>query len=455
VSPEIFSEGWRKSVHVLMGGFALLLRYLPWWAAVLLAAAAVVSNATWIPRLGGGALMRENEKESLLRSGVWLYSFSILMLLLIFPHHLEIVAGAWGILALGDGLATLAGKGIGGPPLPWNSRKTWVGSAVFFGGGTLGGAAFWWWVASSTRAASPSFRRILLISACAALGCAIVESLSLKLNDNLSVPFLAAGLLYSLQRVDPSIWRETAGLLRQNLLTGLAVNLAFALTARALGAVSWSGVAGGLLVGITITTFGGLPGFGVLAFFFLLGSAATRLGYAGKAKRGIAQERGGARGAVHALANCSVAAYLAFLAGSSPPEARVGLWLAFVASLATAACDTLGSEVGPLGSGQPFLVTRLRRVPAGTPGAVSLLGTAAGAVGALLVALVAALLQVVPVRFIGLIPVAALIGAFLESFLGATLEPLELVESETINFINTLAGALAAMALLRLMGDLP
>jgi uncharacterized membrane protein len=66
---------------------------------------------------------------------------------------------------------------------------------------------------------------------------------------------------------------------------------------------------------------------------------------------------------------------------------------------------------------------------------------------------VAALLQVVPLRFIGLIPVAALIGTFLESFLGATLEPLDLVESETINFINTLAGALAAMALLRLMGD--
>ncbi|MCI0658187.1 MAG: DUF92 domain-containing protein, partial [Acidobacteria bacterium] len=159
--------------------------------------------------------------------------------------------------------------------------------------------------------------------------------------------------------------------------------------------------------------------------------------------------------AVHALANCSVPAYLAFLAGSSPPEARVGLWLAFVASLATAACDTLGSEVGPLGSGQPFLVTRLRRVPAGTPGAVSLLGTAAGAMGALLVALVAVLLQVVPLRFIGLIPVAALFGTFLESFLGATLEPLDLVESETINFINTLSGALAALALHRLTGDLP
>jgi uncharacterized protein (TIGR00297 family) len=451
VTAGVFSEAWRKSIHILMGGFALLLRYLPWWAAVLLAAGAVISNATWIPRLRGGALMRESEKESLLRSGVWLYSFSVLMLLLIFPHRLEVVAGAWGILAFGDGFATLAGKGIGGPRLPWNSRKTWVGSAVFFAAGALGGAAFWWWVASSAPVQTPSFRRILLISACSALGCAIVESLSLKLNDNLSVPFLAAGLLYSLHRVDPAIWRETAGSLRHDFLIGVAVNLAFAFAALALGAVSWSGVAGGLLVGIIIATFGGLAGFGVLAFFFLLGSAATRLGYAGKARRGIAQERGGARGAVHALANCSVAAYLAFLAGSSAPDARAGLWLAFVASLATAACDTLGSEIGPLGSGQPFLITRLRRVPAGTPGAVSLVGTAAGAIGALLVGLVAALLHVVPYHWIALIPMAALIGSFLESFLGATLEPLDLVESETINFINTLAGALAALGLVRLV----
>jgi len=448
-----FSEEWRKSVHILMGGFALLLRYLPWWGAALLAAGAVISNATWIPKLRGGALMREFETESLLRSGVWLYSFSILMLLLIFPRRLEVVAGAWGVLALGDGFATLAGKGIGGPKLPWSSRKTWVGSTVFFGAGTLGGAAFWWWVASGTQSPTPSFRKMLLISGCAAAACAVVESLSLKLNDNLSVPFLAAGLLYSLQLVDPALWQASSEQLRHDFLVGLAVNLAFALTARALGAVSWSGVAGGLLVGITIATFGGLSAFGVLAFFFLLGSAATRLGYAGKARRGIAQERGGARGAVHALANCSVPAYLAFLAGSVPPDLQAGLWLAFVASLATAACDTLGSEIGPLGSGQPFLITRMRRVPAGTPGAVSLLGTVAGALGALFLGMVAAQLEVISYHAVALIPVAALFGTFLESFLGAALEPLDLVDSETINFINTLAGALAALALLRLVGS--
>jgi len=450
----VLSERLRKSIHILMGGFALLLRYLPWWGAALLAGAAVVSNATWIPRLGGGSLMREGERDSLLKSGVWIYSLSILVLILMFPHDLEIVACAWGILAFGDGFATLAGKGIGGPRLPWNPQKTWAGSSMFLLAGTVGGAALWWWVAAEGSGSDP-IPRIFLLSGCAALVCAAVESLSLKLNDNFSVPFLAVGIVFSLQRVEPGLWAEAAGALRGNFLLGAAVNLAFALTARALGAVSWSGVAAGLPVGMTIATFGGLPAFGVLAFFFLMGSAATRLGYLRKAERGIAQEQGGARGAAHALANCSVAAFLAFLAGSVSEPLRGALWLGFAASLATAACDTLGSEIGPLGRRQPFLITRLRRVPAGTPGAVSLLGTAAGGLGALLVGVAAAVLGVIPARWLGIVPAAALFGTMLESFLGATLEPRGLVESETINFINTLAGALAALAILRVIGAVP
>jgi uncharacterized protein (TIGR00297 family) len=217
-------------------------------------------------------------------------------------------------------------------------------------------------------------------------------------------------------------------------------------------AVSWSGFAGGLLVGITITTFAGLKGFIVLAFFFILGSAATRLGYAAKARRGIAQEKGGARGVVHALANCSVAVYLAWLAGSVVPPGDLPLKLAFVCSLATAACDTLGSEIGPLATGQPFLITRLKRVPAGTPGAISLLGTVAGGIGALLVGLVAVVMGLFPRDWLAIVPAAAIFGTLLESLLGATLEPMDLVDSETINFINTLAGALAGLALLHLGG---
>ncbi len=443
------SEDLRKSIHILMVGFAFLLKHLPWWGAALLAAAAVVSNATWIPRLRGGALMREGEERSILQSGVWLYSLAVLALILVFPHRLEIVACAWGILALGDGFATLIGRRLPHPALPWNRRKSWAGFLSFCLAGTLGGAALLRYVSGGSFG---GWGRTLLVSAVAASACALVESLSLKLNDNLSVPFLAAGIVVTLDWVRPEIWSANRMVLQRNLLLGLAVVGAFALAARVARTVSWSGVAGGILVGLPIATFGGLPAFWVLVAFFILGSAATRVGWSRKAQRGIAQEGEGARGALHALANVSVPAYLAFLSGSVDEPMASALRLAFVASLATAACDTLGSEIGQLSRSEPFLITRLRSVAAGTPGAVSLLGTAAGICGAVLVGGAAATLQIIPWSWIPIVAAAALLGAVLESLLGATAEPADLIDSETMNFLNTLAGALAAVALLPLAG---
>ena len=446
------SEDLRKSIHILMGGFAFLLRHVPWWGAALLASAAVISNATWIPRLRGGALMREGEERSLLQSGVWLYSVAVLALILVFPYRLEIVACAWGILAFGDGPATLVGRRLPRPALPWNPRKSWSGFLAFCVAGTLGSAVLLHYVSGGGFG---GWARTLLVSAAAATACGLVESLSLKLNDNLSVPFLAAGIVATLDWVRPELWIGRQASLARSFLVGAVVVLAFALAARAARAVSWSGVAGGVLVGLPIATFGGLPAFWVLVAFFILGSVATRIGWSRKAERGIAQEGEGERGALHALANVSVPAYLAFLIGSVPEPIASAVRLAFVASLATAACDTIGSEIGQLSVSRPFLITQLRRVPAGTPGAVSLLGTSAGIAGAAVVGGAAALLGFIPWAWISIVTAAAFLGAILESILGATAEPRQLVDSETMNFINTLAGALAAAALLPLAGVRP
>jgi uncharacterized protein (TIGR00297 family) len=433
-----------------MAGFALLLRWIPWQAAAGLAAAAIVFNIALIPRLGD-RLIRPGERERVLRSGVVLYAVAVLVLILIFRHRLEIAAGAWGILAFGDGASTLLGGTLAGPRLPWNPKKSWIGSAAFLLFGSVGGAALMSWVGARYDAPAQGLP-IWVLASVAALAGAIVESLPLALDDNLSVPLFCGALLRSLQLLDPRVWTDSAALLRHDFFLGLALTGLFALAARGTGSVSWSGVAGGMLVGTVIATFAGPSGFAVLALFFILGSVATRLGYARKARRGIAQEDRGARGWVHALANGSVPAYLAFLGASTSPELAAMLRVAFVASVATAACDTLGSEAGPLGKGEPLLITRMRRVPAGTPGAVSLLGTGAGAAGALLIGMLAAALGTIPAWTIGVVVAAALLGALLESVLGATLEPMGLVDSETINFVNTAAGGLAALALMRWAG---
>ena len=62
---------------------------------------------------------------------------SVLLLILAFPRRPDIVAAAWGILALGDGAATIVGTRSRGPRLPWNPDKTVAGSLAFIVAGAI------------------------------------------------------------------------------------------------------------------------------------------------------------------------------------------------------------------------------------------------------------------------------------------------------------------------------
>ena len=121
----------RKLVHVGVGGFALLLRYLTWPEAAVMAVAAFLFNWQVLPRLGGRALWRETDRGAGYPIGILLYPLSVLALVLAFRDERWMVAAVWGLLAVGDGMATIVGQSVGGPRLPWNPRKGWAGFAAF------------------------------------------------------------------------------------------------------------------------------------------------------------------------------------------------------------------------------------------------------------------------------------------------------------------------------------
>ena len=56
-------------------------------------------------------------------TGIVLYPTAVLALVLCFPTRPEIVAATWGILAAGDGFATLVGVHVRSARLPWNPRE--------------------------------------------------------------------------------------------------------------------------------------------------------------------------------------------------------------------------------------------------------------------------------------------------------------------------------------------
>ncbi len=439
-------EVFRKILHIGVGAFALLLAHLPWWGVAAACLGGFLSNYYVLPRLTARRLERPEEHGRPV--GIYAYPLTLGFLCLLFPGRLEVVAVAWGMMAFGDGAATLAGRLVGGPAVWWNPEKRWSGFAAFLVFGTLGSGILYAYVAEGRW--TPWSGVTWLFVALTAAVAAFVESYPSGLDDNISAPIAAALFFYSLDSAgDSSVFSwEFLRMFVQPFLVGvLAVGLVAAL-ARALRLVSLSGMLGGWILGTLVYVAAGWRGFLTLAAFFALATAATRFGYARKAAAGLAQEGGGRRGAKHALANCGVGAWLSLCAAAtlfSPAEST--LWkIALVASFATALFDTLGTEIGQALGRTPVLLTRWRVVAPGTEGAVSLEGTAAGAAGALFLAGLAWLVGLIPGAGVAAVLGGAFGGAVLESLLGERL-PKGQVDNEFLNFVNTAVGAAIAYLL--------
>src|ERR1051325_18154 len=140
------------------------------------------------------------------------------------------------------------------------------------------------------------------------------------------------------------------------------VTVLFALLARTMRGVSFSGaVAGGVVCFVLYASAGGAA-FIMLVLLFTLTWAATRLGYQRKQKLGTAEKKEG-RTAAQVFANVGAAAACAaayWWRGNSL------FLLAMCAALAEAAADTVSSEIGQTSSREARLITNLRKVPAGT-----------------------------------------------------------------------------------------
>lgn len=443
----------RNLVHMAAGGLCLTLAWLPPAHAVLVAAGFVAFNLWVMPRLASGRLRRPGESWGPSDRGLVLYPLAVLVLLILLPARPTVVAGAWAMLAFGDGAASILGRHLGGPTLPWNRSKSLAGALAFL---LCGGAAVGALLHLSALAVVP-FRDAALLDACRSLShalavgsiaaalAAVLESLPGGVDDNLTVPWASAALLLGLTAVSPRSLAEGALEAARLWPPALGLTLAAGIVAYLLRWVSFSGLVGGVCVGTAIALGLGWWGFGLLLAFFLMGSAATQIGFASKQERGIAQEEAGARSSVHALANGAVPALCALfaLAGSG----RAACALAFAGAVGAAAFDTVASEVGKWLGGPTVVLERLEAVLPGTPGGVSLAGTLAGAAAGALVAALASAGGLVPSGWGGTLTVwlASAVGAFSErplTLLGSSGRP----HPEMLNLLNTLAGAAAALS---------
>ena len=443
----MFSETARQLVHISMGVFALLLRALAWWQAAICALAAVAFNAVVLPRMGGRTIVRPVDAARGYPFGILVYPVSVLLLILAFPARLDIAASAWGVLAFGDGAATLAGRRWGRHRLPWNPEKTVEGLLAFIVAGGAAAVFLAWWTAPAITP-PPSMAFIVAAPVLAALAAGLVETVPIALDDNISVPASAGAVLWLCSLATAAAWAASRDGLVANLAPALLVNTAAATGGWLLGTVRVSGMLVGWVIGVAVFACLGVEGWALLFLTFCTATVASRLGLKKKALLGIAEERGGRRGAGNAIANTGLAAVAALAAAATPfHEAAL---VAFVAALATGGSDTVASEIGKAWGGNTDLPTTLAAVRPGTPGAVSLEGTAAGILGALALAACGALLGLIPAWTVWAVVAGAVAGSVVESALAATLESARIVNNDVLNFVNTATGALVAVLIVRM-----
>jgi uncharacterized protein (TIGR00297 family) len=338
--------------------------------------------------------------------------------------------------------ATSAGAGRR-RSLPWNPDKSWAGLIAFFIAGSAMSIAVAYWL---------DYRQPVVILI-AALAAAITETLPLRIDDNLTVPF-AASVALIVAGIDVnfpySVWPHTPA--------WLIVNGALAVIGYFTRSVSFSGAIGGWVLGAILILGAGWPMYVALLAFFVIGTAATKLGYSRKARAGLAQEGGGRRGFSHAFSNVGVAAICAIAVSrlartvqDSMSEAELLPMFMGIAALATAAADTTASEIGQLIGRRAFLPLTLKRVPVGTEGAISVEGTLAGLLAGFVVALAGAASverlfgDVVEFSWgiVLLLTLCAFAGSYLESVVGSwNRKRIVPVPNGVLNFFNTAAGAL-------------
>ena len=428
----------RKIVHMSMLGFAFLLPYLTWTQAAGCALLALLFNLVVLPRLD---VDLRKSTATAPPAGVWtgivIYPISVLVLILLYRHAMYVVGATWAILALGDGLAGIVGSAWRGPTLPWNREKTWSGFLAFLVAGTAGAYVLTRWTAPTL---APDFA--LRVCAATALVGALVESAPIRLDDNATVPLVAGAFMFCVCFVERSALDSNLPYLGRRIVLAVAISLALAGLAWGLKLVTPSGAISGFLLGVAVYLGYGYKSFLLMFTFFLVGSAATRLGYARKAARGVAEKRGGARSWREALANLLAGAFFSILVITTHHEGA--FLIALIAAFAEAAGDTVSSEIGQWISPRAYLITTFRPVPAGQNGGVSVGGSVAGFLASALIVAVGYGMGLCGRGGAALALSGAVAGNLLDSVLGATLERRGLVTNGIVNFAaSSFAGGLA------------
>ncbi|PTD94431.1 TIGR00297 family protein [archaeon SCG-AAA382B04] len=240
-----------------------------------------------------------------------------------------------------------------------------------------------------------------------------------------------------------------------NVITGVGICAALSVLAFQKKILSKKAVIASFLVGSVVAVLGGLKWLTVLLTFVIIGFSFTKIGYNEKKQRGLLEGEHGERKMRNVLANGIVpigiviiywlytslgTSYGVLSIETTSPQVLLLLKAGYIGSVATAASDTLASEIGTLDS-HTRLITNMKKVEPGSDGGISLLGELSSVLGALIIGVVSFFLFSLQ-NAVVIALIAGVIGCHLDSFLGATMEKRDYLTNEGVNFIATSMGAI-------------
>ena len=228
--------------------------------------------------------------------------------------------------------------------------------------------------------------------------------------------------------------------------------------------LSTSGAIAAAFIGAAVVIGGGWRGAAVLFAFFIPSMLLSRVGHA-KKRALVDIGKQGARDAWQVLANGGVAAVAIVLS----LRFEAPMLAAFAGAFAAASADTWATEIGTLAKGAPRSILTMKPLAPGISGGITVRGSLAQVGGALVVAIVAALVNVAPFWPVLL---GGVFGSIADSLLGAALQTLRYCpqcerdcetdphacgtattirrgvpwfDNDAVNFAATMVGALVAL----------
>ncbi len=209
-------------------------------------------------------------------------------------------------------------------------------------------------------------------------------------------------------------------------IAGFLAAAVIAIAAHRTRALSTSGAIAAAFTGGAIVATGGWWLGVILVVYFATSSALSHVSK--RRKPGSDQARGSQRDAVQVLANGAIP--VAFAALSLITDDPSPWLVASIGAIAGAAADTWATEIGRFSRSNPRMVTSGKRVPPGTSGAITALGTTAAPIAAATIATVAAIghsagwiaISGSTIALILTVTLAGLAGCFADSLLGATVQ---------------------------------